>query len=254
MKAAAAVIVVAAVLCCCCCRATEDEAYKQQRDAELATQIGGFRQGNYTSLALFFSVGASSNETAAAALAALGFPNATSLADPFRAVFFPRVDQFSLLRLAATRNLAGLGGNVTVRAWAELGGARSDAKLMLAESRIVGARSLVVALENGNVTALAWDDDCESCVSTDCLDGACSTDTATLTPPCDDAEALAKDAFRCGVKVYVAWTGTDVRGKDMTSIAKLPSRFTKYSLVSSIYEAAAGFWEDFNNAWITPQD
>jgi len=225
--------------------AEEDTIYKLQREESLA-RMRSFKKGNYTAMHVLLGIEAAPGQEAQV-LAALP-AGATSLAEPYRAVFFPQVDQFALLRVNGTRGLVFT--NATVRVWVELGGVRSESKRVIVGDRIVGSRSVIVTLNRGNITAIDWDDDCSTCVSADCLDGTCSFSTMTLETPCDDPAALAQDAFRCAVKLYVVWAGTDSSNKDMTSISKLPSRFYKYSLVSNIYEAAAGFWEDFTNAWM----
>lgn len=229
-----------------------DPQYTVQRYSVLNGRRS-FRYNNYTAVNLMVGVEVTKGrETEVMRV----LPNTTDRADaftkPFKAVFFPRVDQFALMRIASTRAL--LFKNVTMRAWLEIGGVRSEAKRMSVDDSVVGSRSAVVTLLRGNITSIDWDDDCAGCSAAQCFDGSCSIDASALVPPCDDPVALGNDAYRCGLKIYLAWIGTDSNGKPMKSISKLPSRFTKYSLVSNIYDAASGFWKDFLTAWSTPEE
>lgn len=173
------------------------------------------------------------------------------------AVYFSQVDAFTELRANTTQALIDVAG-VTVRVWLEFPstGVCSETRVLLANNathrRIVGSRAITFVMEAGNVTDMYWDDSCVGCTAGMCLEHSCSTDLAGLTPSCRDATALREDPFRCGVKIYIGWKGTDSRGKRLSSYSSLPSRFQKFSFITSAYNAAAGFATDFISFWKKP--
>ena len=196
----------------------EDIHYTEQKESELSTRTR-FKYDNYTSfhIKLGIEAGPESTDEVLEYLTNATGANVTSLEEPFDSIFFPKVDEFALMRLD-TRELVGL--NVTVRAWVEIGGNRSESRIMISNSHAVGSRSVVISVDTGNITSIDWDDNCDGCRGNACLDGACSIDSESISPACDDPKEIEMDPFRCGIKIYLVWVGTDVDGKPMKSISK----------------------------------
>ena len=228
----------------------EDTHYIEQKESELSTRTR-FKRDNYTSfhIKLGIEAGPDTYDDVLAYLTNATGANVTSLDEPFDSIFFPKVDEFALMRLD-TRELVGL--NVTVRAWVEIGGNRSESRIMVNNDYAVGSRSVVISLDSGNITAIDWDDNCDGCRGNACLDGACAINADTIDPACDDPKELEMDPYRCGTKVYLVWVGTDVDGKPMKSINKLPSSLTKFSFVNNVADIASGIWNDIFSAWRSP--
>ena len=170
----------------------------------------------------------------------------------FKSNFFPKVDQFSLLRVNSTR--FAVASNASLRVWVEIAGIRSESRVFVQGYTVVGARSIVAELDQGNVTALVWDDDCSTCSVDQCLEGSCTSSALDGGVDCFNTKAITADPFYCSIKIYLVWSGRDGKNKKCSSIDKLPSRYYQYSFVSNVYDAMSGFWVDFQAAWSTPQD
>jgi len=177
-------------------------------------------------------------------------------------MYFPRVDAFTELRSNFTQSVAMIP-NTTVRVWLEIPaqGLRSESRVVLynyndtkghAYDRIVGSRAITVNMEEGIITDMFWDDSCTGCIEDLCMEDSCSSVISDLRPSCQDKAALEEDPFRCGIKIYIAWKGTDKSNTTLTSFTSVPSRFQKYSFVASAYDAAAGFSSDFISFWKQP--
>ena len=232
MKALTAFIL-AGILCAACVSGAnkEDKKYNEQKESELNPRVQ-FKRDNYTSFHVKFGIEASSEsmDEVLEYLSNVTGRTIENLDNPFDTIFFPKVDEFSLMRLDSTRGLLGL--NTTVRAWVEIGGNRSESRIMLTGNHVIGSRSIVISLDSGNITAIDWDDTCSGCGKSSCLDNACAMDAETLDPSCNDPKELEMDPYRCGVKIYLVWVGTDVDGKPMKSISKKKSkRKQKYILL-----------------------
>lgn len=239
---AAAVLLAGSVLAGA--EANDTEAmYRKQVYGKLAA-LKTFAVSDYTVVVLHIATEATGGNTAVA----------TGVEE---AVYFPQVDAFTQLRANVTQALVD-EAEVTVRVWLEFPstGVRSETRVLLANNathrRLVGSRAITFVMEGGNVTDMYWDDSCVGCTAAMCLEHSCSTDLAGLTPSCRDATALREDPFRCGVKLYIGWKGTDSRGKRLSSYSSLPSRFQKFSFITSAYNAAAGFATDFISFWKKP--
>lgn len=236
---------VCAVLAARAVRAEDDAnaTYQQQTYSKLAA-LKSFAKDDFTVLVLHVGIEAGT-----------GTDNATSSAQ--KAIYYPKMDDFSELRATTTQPLIGQP-DTSVRVWLEFPSSdlRSETRVMLRNDetgkKLVGSRSIVVEVTDGTVTDLVWEDTCNGCTTQNCLEDSCSTETDTLDPKCDDADALQEDPYRCGLKIYVGWRGTDSKGVSLTSYTSMPLRFQKYSFVTSAYNAAAGFATDFLSFWKKP--
>ena len=234
-----------ALVCAALLARAEDDAnatYQQQTYSKLAA-LKSFAKGDFTVLVLHVGVeeGTADNATASAQ----------------KAIYYPKVDDFSELRATSTQPLIGKP-DTSVRVWLEFPSSnlRSETRVMLRNDetgqRLVGSRSITIEVTDGTVTDLVWEDTCNGCTTQSCLEDSCSTETDSLDPKCDDADALKDDPYRCGLKIYVGWRGTDSKGVSLTSYTSMPLRFQKYSFVTSAYNAAAGFSSDFLSFWKKP--
>jgi len=180
----------------------------------------------------------------------------------WKTVYYPKVDEFTELRGNFTQSLVMVPG-VSVRVWLEFPAfdIRSESRIMLYNYNIsksedyellVGSRAITVVMEQGVVVDMYWDDSCTACSEQYCLEGSCSSVISQISPPCHDQFALAEDPFRCGLKIYVAWRGTDNLNQTLNSYTSVPSRFQKYSYIASAYDTAAGFTSDFLSFWKQP--
>jgi len=182
----------------------------------------------------------------------------------WKSIYYPKVDDFTEFRSNFTQSLVMIP-SVNVRVWLEFPtfGMRSESRVMLynynesaskgdQHELLVGSRAITVVLDEGVVVDSYWDDSCTGCSEEYCIEGSCSSVISDIRPACHDKDALAEDPFRCGLKIYVAWKGTDKNNQTLTSYTSVPSRFQKYSFIASAYDAAAGFTSDFISFWKKP--
>ena len=95
------------------------------------------------------------------------------------------------------------------------------------EDIVIPIFSLVVAIENGNITKASWDNDCFDCTSLCNLDKINEniTQTNCRIKPCNitaDGQASA-----CDPRIYVSWIGTDSKGSHMNSAGKKTKNWEK---------------------------
>jgi len=180
----------------------------------------------------------------------------------YSTMYFPKVDQFTQLRSNFTQAYI-MSPNTSVRVYLDFPAQelRSESRLMLYNyntSRsdkidlLVGSRAITVNMEQGVITHLYWDDSCSGCLEDRCLEDSCSSAIHEFSQACDDINALEEDPYRCGIKIYVAWKGTDKNNNTLESYTKVPSRFQKYSFIANAYDAASGFATDFISFWKKP--
>jgi len=179
----------------------------------------------------------------------------------YKSVYFPKVDEFTELRSDFTQGIVDIF-NTTVRVWIEFPAfhLRSESRVMLFKYNdthkkidlLVGCRAITVVLDEGEITDLYWDDTCNGCSEEYCLEDGCSSKIEDLRPVCNDKDALKEDPYHCGIKLYVAWIGTDKKNQTLSSYSSVPSRFEKYSFIASAYDAASGFTTDFLSFWKQP--
>jgi len=179
----------------------------------------------------------------------------------FKSLYFPKVDQFTELRSNFTQALVE-HANTTVRVWLEFPAfdLRSESRVILYKYNdtdvkhdlLVGSRAITVRVESGVMTDLYWDDTCNGCSEDYCIEGSCSNVIEDLRPIGSDKDALKEDPYYCGIKIYLAWIGTDKKNATLNSYTSLPSRFEKYSFIASAYDAASGFASDFISFWKQP--
>jgi len=199
--------------------------------------------------------------------------------------FFPQVDDFSSLIVpltnqnttnnTSTTNTSTTGGekrdnenfrrdNVTdnsevifyneeyVYIWLNLSGIVTTPRYFkTAVDTFAQGFTIIVTMDNGNITNVDWDDDkCSECnsdyyVSDNSTSGvgcncgfkysevACSGTNGT------DIVKQGTDANLCDLKIFLAWQGTAAKNDQLTSINYAPSQFEKYSALS-VYQTAAG--------------
>ncbi|MGK3734629.1 MAG: hypothetical protein ACI90V_001466 [Bacillariaceae sp.] len=97
----------------------------------------------------------------------------------------------------------------------------------------------IIAVEEGNVTGITWDNACVFCTEDECEDntygfnGGIATEADAQQPVggCHSSVDACKTSLvaECDLMLYVVWTGTDSNGKDFTSSANRFSAFPKQS-------------------------
>lgn len=112
---------------------------------------------------------------------------------------------------------------------------------------VVGSFSLVVEMERGVPKKLTWIDGCGECAKDTPQAGEsvfnppahCVTDNCAVpSQDCTDANVP------CDIKIYLAWVGTDARGRPSTSSGSLPFNFLQFGLTPA-YRAAAGITKQY---------
>jgi len=154
-----------------------------------------------------------------------------------RMIFYPEVDDFSMLDVAARES----GPNNEMyrfdspNMWIQLevGGVASPPKFRRQDAAsgvyVVPYWTAIVILDNGVPQSISWDDGCYGCSGDQCINATCAV---SLNDQC------WIDGLVCDVKVYVSWFGTDNRGTFLTSSGKRLSRFRSYSISSAFQNAA----------------
>ncbi len=96
----------------------------------------------------------------------------------------------------------------------------------------------VIAVDNGDITGITWDDGCYFCLEDTCEENSYKL-SAELNPSggkscyVNDAECLNAEGLvseQCALSVYVVWTGTDSEGKSLKSAQMRFSQFLSFSL------------------------
>lgn len=144
--------------------------------------------------------------------------------------FYPDVDDFTLLEVENSFNASWLDSpdNDPVYIRAEVG---THSTYWRARSQMRGGRkitvpfwTLVVEITDGLVSKLTWDDSCPLCETSDlCVE---ERNCGVVHSSCGNSV----DSNNCNLQIYLAWFGTDVDGKYMTSSDKRLSRFRSGSL------------------------
>lgn len=145
-------------------------------------------------------------------------------------VFYPKVDEFTLLEVQDSFNTSWLDNlqNDPVYIRAEVS---RKSSYWRTRSQGVGASkltvpfwTLVVEMNEGQVVSLTWDDSCPLCESSDlCVE---SRSCGVAHSSCGQSA----EANNCNLQIYLAWFGTDVDGNYLTSSDKRLSRFRSGSL------------------------
>eukprot|EP00727_Mastigamoeba_balamuthi_P005263 m51a1_g14735 hypothetical protein (304) ;mRNA; f:237871-239031 len=187
------------------------------------------------------------------------------------AFFYPRVDQFSALRINGTKWLLPNASKVWVSA--QIGPNITAPPILFVERneeqgdwKIAGFASLVIILDHGEVVDLLWDGkNCKMCGNSRCLGNtSCYTNSSDISgggcfgegynkgsASATEDTTSSQPTFTCEVKLYVAWQGRTYNSHDCTSVGKLPSRFQQYALVGSVYDYVSGLGGDFISNWGT---
>lgn len=158
-----------------------------------------------------------------------------------KAQFWLETDKFSLLEVLNSTSVSildpmnnALAEDVLIRA--EFANfttpAVNRAKVDLVEGRfIVPYWSLVIDVDHGVVTGLSWDNSCGDCTQRQCV---ANQQCGMKQTECVGTE----EGLSCDLKFYVAWRGTDVDGKYMTSVNSSIRNFRLFSF-SFLFDYAA---------------
>ena len=138
-------------------------------------------------------------------------------------VFYPKVDEFTLLE--ADGSFAEFGNvlNEGLVVQVEVGGHSTDRKRYHTSTSTVAFYTVIIELDEGRVDDVYWDTSCTGCSDSLCIDGFCSIENS------DCGE------FNCDIQVYIGWLGTDSDGRHMISSGQRYGAFTKYSS-SELYD------------------
>ena len=184
-----------------------------------------------------------------------------------RAGFKVGLDEFS--RIELTDSWAARPGDALVSAFGndvgihvEAGGLSSFTKLYRSTVNDVNVTfpyfTIIVAMDDGLVESLTWDDGCHFCASSSCTDATFRLDgtaqTADVNRDCFLSDALCVQASTvseaCLLTVYVVFSGTDSNGISMEASNLRFSRFRAGNLddfresTESTYVSAASAASD----------
>lgn len=188
-----------------------------------------------------------------------------------KVVFYPTVDQYTLLELHGSYNHAMLDPFIEdqyntpeligsyqyptlttyqdMQIQVEVGGQVSARKLRghvnsddpTRMDYIVPFYTVIVKLRSGKVVDISWDEGCFGCSGDKALDHEqeCKKFGASCKG-CDCALDRRTDCekYDCDLKVYISWIGTDSNGDYLTSAGRRLSQFAEYS-VSDVVEDAS---------------
>jgi len=160
----------------------------------------------------------------------------------WKAMYYPRVDEFSQLELAGTFSTS-MTFNPNVTLWVEFQNRTTTPKHVFryADSEagllevFIPYFVAVVLLDKGYVTDVTWQDGCANgCRDKYCLDDQCGNEHTNDI--CDK--------MNCNLKVFFAYSGRDGADNACRSIASTPERFQQYSLTPTA-NFGNGLWDDF---------
>jgi hypothetical protein len=170
-----------------------------------------------------------------------------------RIIFFPTVDEFSMLEVADSygnpiidppvtnantvntpEDLFNINYYADMQVQVEAGGMASMPKRRLKLNpstnkfdAVVPFWTVVIRLRDGKVTEIKWDDGCFTCGKNLCVDDFCAVPRESYCIKPGTADESTKE---CDVKIYVAWIGTDRNGEYLTSASKRMSRFESFGI------------------------
>lgn len=159
-----------------------------------------------------------------------------------KTVYYPYVDEFSLLEISRSFNSSVTMFTATDRTIAnntviflQIGSVKSDTRTYSYSDAsgiyVVPFLTAIVHVTSGIVTDITWDSGCYSCSSDACAQGICAV-------PIDECDDFATGT-NCDVKVYLSWTGTDSNSRYLTSSAAVLSNFEAYGITNAFKSAAA---------------
>jgi len=172
-------------------------------------------------------------------------PNGTA----HKMLFYPTVDYFTLLDMAATFGYANTSlftanystthptdvpnllyvqiGNLTSSPMHQSWSATDGTTLVAPYFQIV------INLKAGALSSLSWDTTCAPCSSNLCSpNGICGVKTS-------DCDVFSGGSTNCDLKVYVAWSGYDASGRFLFSQDEVLSNFVQYSVTSAAQNLAS---------------
>jgi len=150
------------------------------------------------------------------------------------ATFYPRMDEFSSLEIAYSAvDYFMFNPNLTI--WFEFRGLESAIKTVYSGPLecFVTYFTIVITLHNGEQQSVDWDDGCSDCSQSTCVDGFCGVKRSDL--PCDQID--------CNIKIYLAWSGSDINQRNLTSVDSRPAVFQNFS-ATPLTNFGTGLWDD----------
>jgi hypothetical protein len=167
-----------------------------------------------------------------------------------RAAFDPVCDRFALIQAAGSYKANAARTGATLVAASSLGAASAPKIYLTADGAFVfPTYTAIVAVVDGIVRAVAFDEGCEGCGERSGSCGANTLEPAEGRRGCFVPRAACRytpqpsnpDASTCDLKIFVVWAGEDVRGAAFTSTSTRPSRFSAYPF------SAAQLWNSVTN-------
>lgn len=150
------------------------------------------------------------------------------------AIFYPKVDDFSLLILDNSFNETWDQPNVneSVFVRVEMGQTTSSYRRRAQDGSVAPFFTMIFEIKDGTPTAISWDDGCfggsTGCPTSLCYDKHnCAVKRSTCIG----------EKHECDLKFYAGWFGTDKNGRYLVSAGRRLSRFRGYSL-NDAYDAA----------------
>ncbi|KAJ5072513.1 expp1 protein [Anaeramoeba ignava] len=145
-----------------------------------------------------------------------------------RAIFYPIVDQLSILNIPGSGCEYGADVNTTV--YISINGINSTKVHVYDTQSFIGSYTVFIKLDQGKVEKLMWDDSlsCSDC-NGGCIDGLCALKVSDYNKCYDESR---------DIKVFVAWIGRDSDKRYLTSSNSVPSRFQRYGVSSAISKAS----------------
>jgi hypothetical protein len=161
-----------------------------------------------------------------------------------KTVYYPYVDEFSLLEISRSFNSTVTMFNATAQTVAnntviflQIANVVSPTRMYTyydpraKTTYVVPFLTAIVQVSSGTITGITWDSGCYSCSGAACVQGIC----AVPINECGDSDATTN----CDVKVYLSWTGTDRNSRYLTSSAAVITNFEQYGITNAFEAAAA---------------
>jgi hypothetical protein len=167
-----------------------------------------------------------------------------------RAAFDPVCDRFSLVQAAGSYKANAARSGATLVAASSLGAASAPKIYLTADGgSVFPTYTAIVAVVDGIVRAVAFDEGCEGCGERSGSCGANTLEPAEGRRSCFVPRAACRDTPRpsnpdantCDLKIFFVWAGEDARGAAFTSTSSRPSRFAAYPF------SAAQLWQSVTN-------
>jgi hypothetical protein len=140
-----------------------------------------------------------------------------------KGVFFPRVDDFSLMEVMGSFDLfyPYCDAGETVNVWVEMNGKSSTVRRYCAQGQVVGFFTIIFTLNRGVLESIRWEDS---------LCGTANPYCQQSSGWCIDDNCPLSSSSKINAQVYSAWYGDDAKFEPLESSGNTFANYREFSV------------------------